>query len=399
MKNVLIINAGSSSLKYQVINMEDESVLAKGIAERIGHYNALLVHQPEGKEKLKMDTAMLDHVEAMKAVIAALTNPEHGVMKDMSSIVAVGHRVVMGGEKFQTSTIIDEKVLEGIREYIDLAPLHNPANIKGIETCMAVMPGVPNVAVFDTSFHSTLPDYSYLYGITYDVYKDYKVRRYGFHGTSHRYISLRAPEFLNKDPKDLKIITCHLGNGSSIAAIKNGVSIDTSMGLTPLEGLIMGTRSGDLDPAAIPFLMKKMNMTADETVSFLNKECGMMGISGVSSDFRDLWDASDAGNKMARLALHMFNYRIKKYIGAYAAALDGVDVIAFAGGIGENDEFVRQEVLEGLGYLGVELDTELNRVRGEERVISTKNSKVIAAIIPTNEELMIARDTFAICCK
>ncbi len=399
MKNVLIINAGSSSLKYQVINMEDESVLAKGIAERIGHYNALLVHQPEGKEKLKMDTAMLDHVEAMKAVIAALTNPEHGVMKDMSSIVAVGHRVVMGGEKFQTSTIIDEKVLEGIREYIDLAPLHNPANIKGIETCMAVMPGVPNVAVFDTSFHSTLPDYSYLYGITYDVYKDYKVRRYGFHGTSHRYISLRAPEFLNKDPKDLKIITCHLGNGSSIAAIKNGKSIDTSMGLTPLEGLIMGTRSGDLDPAAIPFLMKKMNMTADETVSFLNKECGMMGISGVSSDFRDLWDASDAGNKMARLALHMFNYRIKKYIGAYAAALDGVDVIAFAGGIGENDEFVRQEVLEGLGYLGVELDTELNRVRGEERVISTKNSKVIAAIIPTNEELMIARDTFAICCK
>ncbi len=399
MKNVLIINAGSSSLKYQVINMEDESVLAKGIAERIGMDSSVLVHQPCGKDKVKNEVAMPDHGAAMKAVIAALIDPQVGVMDDMSSIVAVGHRVLHGGERFRESTVVNEEVLDGIREYVELGPLHNPANIKGIETCMEVMPGVPNVAVFDTAFHATLPDYAYLYGIPYAAYRDHKIRRYGFHGTSHRYVSLRAPEFLGKDPNNLKLITCHLGNGSSIAAIKDGKCIDTTMGLTPLEGLMMGTRSGDIDPAAITYLMGKYNMTAEETITFLNKKCGMIGISGVSSDFRDLWDASDAGNEMARLALHMFNYRIKKYIGAYAAALDGVDVIAFAGGIGENDEFVRQEVLEGLTFLGVKLDVEANHVRGTERVISTPDSKVTVAIVPTNEELMIARDTFDICCK
>jgi acetate kinase len=399
MKNVLIVNAGSSSLKYQVIDMEDESVLAKGLAERIGMGHSTLTHQPAGKDKVTLETDMPHHKAAMQAVIAALTDKGHGVMADMSGIAAVGHRVVLGGEQFPASAIMDEKALEAVASYNDLAPLHNPANIEGIRTCMEVMPGIPNIGVFDTAFHATMPDYAYLYGLPYDAYQNHKIRRYGFHGTSHRYISRRAPEFLGKDPNNLKIITCHLGNGSSIAAVKNGKSIDTSMGLTPLEGLIMGTRSGDVDPAAIPFLMKQYDMTAEETITFLNKKCGMIGISGVSSDFRDLWDASASGNQMARLALHMFVYRIIKHIGSYAAALNGVDVIAFAGGIGENDVFVRREVLEGLTYLGVELDEEANRTRGEERVVTKRGSKVVAAVIPTNEELMIARDTYELCGK
>ncbi len=401
MKNVLIINAGSSSLKYQIINMEDESVIAKGIAERIGADHSVLVHTPvaTGKDKVKIDVVMKNHGDAMKAVISALTDKEYGVLEDMSSICAVGHRVLHGGERFTASTVVSEEVLEGIREYIPLGPLHNPANIKGIETCMEVMPGIPNVAVFDTAFHQTMPDYASLYAIPYEAYQKYKIRKYGFHGTSHRYISRRVPKMLGIDGSNLKLITCHLGNGSSLAAVKNGECIDTSMGLTPLEGLAMGTRSGDIDPAAIPYLMDKYNMTAEETLTFLNKKCGMLGVSGVSSDFRDLWDAAEQGNAMARLALHMFNYRIKKYIGAYAAALDGVDVIAFAGGIGENDEHVRREVLEGLGYLGVKFDSELNHVRGKETVISTPDSKVTVVIVPTNEELMIAKDTFEICCR
>lgn len=399
MKNVLIINAGSSSLKYQIINMEDESILAKGVAERIGIDNSVVVHSPTGKDKVTINVEMENHGDAMKAVIAALTDKEHGVLEDMSSIVAVGHRVLHGGERFNKSMVVDETVLDGIRDYIELGPLHNPANIKGIETCMEVMPGIPNVAVFDTSFHTTMPDYAYLYGIPYDAYKSHKIRKYGFHGTSHRYIALRVPEMLGLDPNNLKLITCHLGNGSSLAAVKNGECIDTSMGLTPLEGLIMGTRSGDIDPATIPYLMKKYDMTAEETVNYLNKKSGMLGVSGVSSDFRDLWDASEAGNEMARLALHMFNYRIKKYIGSYAAALNGVDVIAFAGGIGENDEHVRREICEGLTYLGVDFDEPANHVRGKETVISKPGSKVTVAIVPTNEELMIARDTYEICCK
>jgi acetate kinase len=399
MKNVLIINAGSSSLKYQVINMDDESILAKGIAERIGIGNSVLAHSPAGKDKVTIEVVMENHGDAMKAVISALTDSGHGVFEDMSSIVAVGHRVLHGGERFNKSMVVDEEVLDGIRGYIELGPLHNPANIKGIETCMEVMPGIPNVAVFDTSFHTTMPDYAYLYGIPYDAYKSHKIRKYGFHGTSHRYIALRAPKMLGLDPNHLKLITCHLGNGSSLAAVENGKCIDTSMGLTPLEGLIMGTRSGDIDPAAVPYLMQKYDMTAEETVTYLNKNSGMIGISGVSSDFRDLWDAAENGSEMARLALHMFNYRIKKYIGSYAAALNGVDVIAFAGGIGENDEHVRREICEGLGYLGVDFDENANHVHGKETVITKPGSKVTVAIVPTDEELMIARDTYEICCK
>ncbi len=399
MKNVLVINAGSSSLKYQVMNMEDESLLAKGLAERIGLEKSLLTHTPAGKDKVKIEVDMPTHGDAMKAVISALTSPEHGVMSDMSSIVAVGHRVVHGAEEFYESTLVNDAVLGKVRECIDLAPSHNPANLKGIETCMEVMPGVPNVAVFDTAFHQTMPDYAYLYGIKYDAYVDYKIRRYGFHGTSHRYVALRAPAFLGKDGGKLKMITCHLGNGSSIAAIQNGKSVDTSMGLTPLEGLMMGTRSGDLDPAAVQFLAKKYDMDVDGVIGYLNKQCGVKGVSGVSSDFRDLWEAADGGNKMASLALSMFSYRIRKYIGAYAAAMDGVDVIAFAGGIGENDSHVRRDVLTGLSYLGVEFDEQANNVRGEERVITKAGSKVVAAVVPTDEELMIARDTYEICCK
>lgn len=396
MNNILIINAGSSSLKYQVIDMDTEKVLAKGVAERIGMDNSVISHTPGDKEKIQIDVKMENHGDALKAVIDALTNPEYGVMKDMSSIKAVGHRVLHGAELFKESTLVTPVVLEGIRGLTELGPLHLPANIKGIETCIELMPGIPNVAVFDTSFHNTMPEYAYLYGIPYDAYKDHKIRKYGFHGTSHRYISLRAPKFLNKDPENLKLITCHLGNGSSLAAIKNGKCLDTTMGLTPLEGLIMGTRSGDIDPAAIQYLMKEYKMSIEDTINFLNKKSGMIGVSGVSSDFRDLWDAAEQGNKMALLALHMFNYRIKKYIGAYAAVLDGVDAIIFAGGIGENDEHVRREVLENMDYLGIKLDLEANHTRGEEKIISAPDSKVLVAVIPTNEELMIARDTLEI---
>ncbi len=401
MKNILVINAGSSSLKYQIINMEDESIVAKGIAERIGANNSVLVHTPvsKGMPKMRIEVKMENHGETMKAVIAALTDKEHGVIEDLSSICAVGHRVLHGAETFKESTVIDQNVLDTIRTLIPLGPLHIPANIKGIETCMEIMPGIPNVAVFDTTFHQTMPDYAYLYGLTYDAYKEHMIRKYGFHGTSHRYISKRVPEMLGKDPKNLKIITCHLGNGSSIAAVKNGECIDTTMGLTPLEGLMMGTRSGDIDPSAIPYLMEKFDMTLPETIDYLNKKCGMLGMSGVSSDFRDLWEAVDEGHEQARLSLHMFNYRIKKYIGAYAAALNGVDVIAFAGGIGENDEFVREEVMENMEYLGIKIDKEENLVRGVEKVISTPDSKVIVAIVPTDEELMIARDTYELYTK
>lgn len=395
MKNVLIINAGSSSLKFQIIDMDTNKVLCKGIAERIGMDHSDLVFEPvaKGKEKIKMEVPMQTHGDAMKEVIKAITDPENGVLPDMSSIVAVGHRVLHGGEKFTESAVVNDAVLEGIREYIPLGPLHNPANLKGIETCMEVMPGVPNVAVFDTAFHQTMPDYAFLYAIPYEAYDKYHIRKYGFHGTSHRYLSIAVPKFLGMDPHNLKLITCHLGNGSSIAAIKDGKCLDTSMGLTPLEGLAMGTRSGDIDPAAIPYLMDKFGMNADETINFLNKKSGMLGLSGVSSDFRDLWNAADEGNKMARLALHLFNYRVKKYIGAYAAVLDGVDVICFAGGIGENDERVRQEVCENMDYLGIKLDLAENDKRGGERIISTPDSKVKVVVVPTDEEMMIAMDT------
>ncbi len=323
-------------------------------------------------------------------VIKALTDAEHGAIKSMDEIQAIGHRVLHGGEKFTQPSLVNEEVLDGIREYIELGPLHNPANIKGIETCMELMPGKPNVAVFDTAFHQTMPDYAYLYGIPYEAYKDHKIRKYGFHGTSHRYIAMQVERKLGR--KDLRIVTCHLGNGSSLAAVKDGKCIDTTMGLTPLEGLIMGTRSGDIDPAAIPYLMKKYNMTAEETVTYLNKKCGVLGISGVSSDFRDLEDAAEAGNEKAQLALNMFTYRIKKYIGAFVAAMGGVDVIAFAGGIGENDHIVRKACLEGLEFLGVKMDEQANNSRGEAD-LTAEGSQVKILVIPTNEELMIARET------
>ncbi|MBD5559823.1 MAG: acetate kinase [Clostridia bacterium] len=393
MKNVLIINAGSSSLKYQVVDMDTGKVLAKGLAERIGLDHSDLVHQPAGGEKITIEVPMKNHGDALQAVISAITDKDHGVLPDMSSIKAVGHRVLHGGETFRESVLIDDQVLDHIREFIPLGPLHVPANLKGIETTMELMPGVPNVAVFDTAFHQTMPDYAYLYALPMDVYKEHGVRRYGFHGTSHRYLSIEVPKMLGLDPKHLKLITCHLGNGSSIAAIKDGRCLDTSMGLTPLEGLAMGTRSGDIDPAAITFLMDKLDMTAEETIDYLNKQSGMLGLSGVSSDFRDLWEAADAGNEQARLALHLFSYRVKKYIGAYAAVLDGLDVLCFAGGVGENDELVRKEICEHMNYLGIELDEEANRKRGGERIISKPDSKVTVVVVPTDEEMMIARDT------
>ena len=393
MTYILVINAGSSSIKYQLIDMDNEEVKAKGLVERIGIEGAQLTHTTTGKDKIIVKKAMADHGVAMQEVIKALTDEELGAVKSMDEIQAVGHRVLHGGEKFTQPSLVDENVLDGIREYIELGPLHNPANIKGIETCMALMPGIPNVAVFDTAFHQTMPDYAYLYGIPYDAYKDHKIRKYGFHGTSHRYITMQIEKKLGG--KDLRIITCHLGNGSSLAAVKDGKCIDTTMGLTPLEGLIMGTRSGDIDPTAVTYIMKKYDMTAEEVVSFLNKKSGVLGISGVSSDFRDLEAAANEGNEKAQLALNMFIYRIKKYIGAFAAALGGVDVIAFAGGIGENDGYIRSECLKGLDFLNVCIDDEANKGRGELDITGA-DSKVKVLVIPTNEELMIARETKAL---
>lgn len=397
MNYVLVINAGSSSLKYQIIDMDDESVKAKGLVERIGIAGSKLTHKPEGKDKFELEQDMPTHGEAINAVIDALVDPVHGVMKDMSAIKAVGHRVLHGGERFWQSVVVNDDVIDGIKEYIPLGPLHNPANLKGIETCMEKMPGIPNVAVFDTAFHQTMPDYAYLYGLPYEAYKDHKIRKYGFHGTSHRYVSMMVPKLLNRDAEGLKIVTCHLGNGSSLAAVKDGKCIDTTMGLTPLEGLVMGTRAGDIDSAAIPYLMEKYNMTADETVTFLNKKCGVLGVSGLSSDFRDLETASKEGHEGAIRALNMFNYRVKKYIGAFAAAMGGLDVITFAGGVGENDTGVRENCLKGLEFLGVKLDLEKNNVRGKTAVISAPDSKVTVMIVPTNEEVMIARETYELC--
>ncbi len=397
MANILVINAGSSSVKYQLINMEDESVIAKGLVERIGMEGSCLTHRPTGKDKFVLEKPMKNHGEGIEEVLKALTDKEHGVIPDLSGIKAVGHRVLHGGHRFTQPTIVNDEVLDGIRDCIELGPLHNPANIKGIETCMELMPGVPNVAVFDTAFHQTMPDYAYLYAIPYEDYEKYKVRKYGFHGTSHRYITQTVLEFLGKKPEEVKLVSCHLGNGSSLAAVKDGKCFDTTMGLSPLEGLVMGTRSGDIDASAIPFLMKKHDMTADEVLTYLNKKSGVLGISGVSSDFRDLEAAAADGNKGAHTALNMFNYRIRKYIGSYAAAMGGVNVIAFAGGIGENDTQVREECLKGLEFLGVKLDLEKNKTRGELKVISADDSPVTVMIVPTNEELMIARETEDLC--
>ena len=393
--NILVINCGSSSLKYQLINSETEGVLAKGLCERIG-IDGMLTYQPEGGEKEKSEIAMPTHTEAINAVLAALTNEKSGVIKSLSEVGAVGHRVVHGGEKFTSSCLINDESMKTIEECNDLAPLHNPANLIGIRACQELMPGVPMVAVFDTAFHQTMPDVAYTYGIPYEYYEKYKVRRYGFHGTSHSYVSKRTAEIVGKPYDQMKIIVCHLGNGASISAVNCGKSVDTSMGLTPLEGLVMGTRSGDLDPAIIDFVGKKEGLSLDEMNEVLNKKSGMLGISGVSSDGRDLEAAAETGNKRAQLALDVFDYRVIKYIGAYAAAMNGVDAIAFTAGIGENNIKMRKDVCSSLTYLGVKLDEEKNNVRGEERIISADDSKVQVLLVPTNEELAIARETLAL---
>jgi acetate kinase len=390
---ILVINCGSSSLKYQLIESTDGNVLAKGLAERIGINDSLLTHNTNG-EKIKIKKDMKDHKDAIKLVLDALVNSDYGVIKDMSEIDAVGHRVVHGGESFTSSVLINDEVLKTITDCIELAPLHNPANIEGIKACQQIMPNVPMVAVFDTAFHQTMPDYAYLYPIPYEYYTKYRIRRYGFHGTSHKYVSNRAAEILNRPIEDLKIITCHLGNGSSIAAVKYGKSIDTSMGFTPLEGLAMGTRSGNIDPSIISYLMEKENISAEEVVNILNKKSGVYGISGISSDFRDLEDAAfKNGDERAQLALNVFTYRVKKTIGAYAAAMGGVDAIVFTAGVGENGPEIREFILDGLEFLGFSLDKEKNKVRGKETIISTPNSKVSVMVVPTNEEYMIAKDT------
>ena len=393
--NILVINCGSSSLKYQLINSETEGVLAKGLCERIG-IDGMLTYQPEGGEKEKSEIAMPTHTEAINAVLAALTNEKSGVIKSLSEVGAVGHRVAHGGEKYTSSCLINDESMKAIEECNDLAPLHNPANLIGIRACQELMPGVPMVAVFDTAFHQTMPDVAYTYGIPYEYYEKYKVRRYGFHGTSHSYVSKRTAEIVGKPYDQMKIIVCHLGNGASISAVNCGKSVDTSMGLTPLEGLVMGTRSGDLDPAIIDFVGKKEGLSLDEMNEVLNKKSGMLGISGVSSDGRDLEAAAETGNKRAQLALDVFDYRVIKYIGAYAAAMNGVDAIAFTAGIGENNIKMRKDVCSSLTYLGVKLDEEKNNVRGEERIISADDSKVQVLLVPTNEELAIARETLAL---
>ena len=394
--NILVINCGSSSLKYQLINAETEKVLAKGLCERIG-IDGRLTYSPAGGEKEVSDLAMPTHTEAIQFVLDALTNDKTGVIKSLDEVGAVGHRVVHGGEKFAKSVVITDEVKTAIEECNDLAPLHNPANLIGIAACEKCMPGVPMVAVFDTAFHQTMPGEAYMYALPYEYYEKYKVRRYGFHGTSHSFVSKRTAEFLGKDVKDMKIIVCHLGNGSSISAVKNGESIDTSMGLTPLEGVPMGTRSGDIDPAILEFLAKKENMDIFQLVNVLNKKSGVYGLSGdLSSDFRDLENAAEKGNTKAQLARDVFTYNVAKYVGAYAAAMNGVDAIAFTAGVGENDHLVRADVVNRLGFLGIELDEEANKKRGDDNVISTPDSKVTVCVIPTNEELAIARETLAL---
>ncbi len=392
--NVLVINCGSSSLKYQLINSDTEAVLAKGLCERIGAPGSVLKHQPTGGDKVAIENPMPTHTTAIQMVIDALTDANHGVVKSLDEIDAVGHRIVHGGEKFASSVVIDDEVMKAIEECNDLAPLHNPANLIGINACKEIMPNVPMVGVFDTAFHQTMPEKAYLYGLPHKYYEDYKVRRYGFHGTSHDFVSARAAEILGKKREDVKIIVCHLGNGASISAVDHGKCVDTSMGLTPLEGLIMGTRSGDMDPAIVEFLGKKLGKSLEEVTKILNKESGVYGLSGgVSSDFRDLSAAMDEGNLLAKAALETYSYRVAKYIGSYVAAMNGVDIIAFAAGIGENDSRVRGMVGQYFEYLGTSVDPEKNKVRGEVAIISNEGDKVTVMVVPTNEELAIARET------
>ena len=393
--NVLVINCGSSSLKYQLIDSETEAVLAKGLCERIG-IDGRLVYQKTGLEKEITEAPMPTHKQAIQMVLDALVNPKTGAIKSLTEVDAVGHRVVHGGEKFSEAALVNDEVIKAVEECNDLAPLHNPANLIGINACKELMPNVPMVTVYDTAFHQTMPKKAYLYGLPYEYYEKYKVRRYGFHGTSHSFVSKRTAEFLGMDINNSKIIVAHLGNGASISAVLNGKCVDTPMGLTPLEGLVMGTRSGDIDPAIMEFIAKKENLDIEGVMNVLNKKSGVQGISQLSSDFRDLEAAYMEGNELAINAIEVFSYRVAKYIGSYVAAMNGVDAIAFTAGIGENTEIVREKVLEYLGYLGITLDKEANKKRGEDNLISTPDSKVKVCVIPTNEELAIARETVAI---
>jgi len=388
---ILVLNCGSSSLKYQLINMDGEIVLAKGLCERIGIEGSKLKH--EGNGEYEIESPMEDHTVAIQMVIDALLSKDHGVISSVEEVNAVGHRVVHGGEYFSESAIITQEVKDAIVKCNELAPLHNPPNLIGISACEKLLAGKPQVAVFDTAFHQTMPEKSFLYAIPYELYEKYKIRRYGFHGTSHKYVSNRAAEIINKPIEDLKIITCHLGNGASLCAVEGGKSIDTSMGFTPLEGLVMGTRCGDIDSAAISFLCEKEGISAKEVESILNKKSGVLGISGVSSDFRDIEGAAEKGNKRAEIALEIFYYKVAKYIGGYAAAMNGVDAVVFTAGLGENSKDAREKITSYLGYLGAEIDPELNNMRGKERRISTEDSRLQVFAIPTNEELVIARDT------
>jgi acetate kinase len=391
--NILVINCGSSSLKYQLINMENENVTAKGLVERIGIHGSILTHKAND-DKFVVEVPMKDHKDAIKHVLEALVDPNHGVIKSMSEISAVGHRVVHAGEKYANSVIINDDVMKALDECIKLAPLHNPPNIIGINACKELMPSTPMVAVFDTAFHQTLPKEAYMYALPYDLYEKYGIRKYGFHGTSHKFVSAAAAEMMGKDIKDVKTITCHLGNGASLCAVKGGKSIDTSMGFTPLAGIAMGTRCGDIDPAIITFLIKEARMTADEVNDLINKKSGVLGLSGLSSDFRDLENAAAGGNERAKLALEVYYYRVRQTIGAYTAVLKGADCIVFTAGLGENSSSCREAICEGLDYLGLKLDKELNAsARGKKLEISTPDSKVKVFVIPTDEELTIARDT------
>ena len=394
---ILVLNCGSSSIKYALYDMDSKEVIASGGAERVGMPEAFVkVKLPNG-EKRKIMHDIPEHTEGVKFILSLLTDPEIGAIKSLKEIDAVGHRMVHGGEKFAKSVLITDEVIETFEACSDLAPLHNPANLKGIRAVSELMPGLPQVGVFDTAFHQTMPDYAYLYALPYEVYEKYGVRRYGFHGTSHRYVSKRVCDFLGVDYTKQRIITCHIGNGGSLAAVKYGQCVDTTMGLTPLEGIMMGTRSGDVDGGAITYLEKKLNLTPDEMSNYLNKKSGVLGIFGVSSDMRELEAACEAGEKRAQLALQMYNYKIKKYIGAFAAAMGGVDIIVFTAGVGENQPSMRAGVVEGLEFLGVKIDPEINNtLRGEEKIISTPDSQVKVVVIPTDEELMIASDTMAL---
>jgi len=390
---VLVLNCGSSSLKYQLINMENEEVLAKGIAERIGIEDGFVKHEAIGKEKLIIEEEMGTHKAAIRIVLNSLVDPQYGALKSMDEISAVGHRVVHGGEKFASSVVITEEVKKALEECSELAPLHNPPNLMGIHACEEILPNVPMVGVFDTAFHQTMPKSSYLYALPYELYEKHKIRRYGFHGTSHKYVAQRAAAILGKPIEELKLVTCHLGNGASVAAVDGGKSLDTSMGFTPLEGLVMGTRCGDIDPAITAFIMEKERITTQDLNNIMNKKSGVLGISGVSNDFRDLENAVAEGHERAGLALDIYHKRVKKYIGAYAAEMGGLDAVIFTAGLGENSADTRKAVCEGLEFLGIKIDDSKNNVRGKETVVTTEDSKVKVILIPTNEELMIARDT------